>query len=164
MRTKRYKKFGDLKSLPASQVEFPDNFDFTGDFLKGRWILHLWNAWWLINAWIETNLKKSLDKTVKCLVNAPLKYLLVPEIIFGISAYGFKDIIRHCSCQNYQRESVRIFNSEQKRRELSWTEEEGHHVSIYTLFQSEISPTAERRGSVIKTTNIAPLQQCQPVN
>lgn len=45
MRTEGYKKFGDLKSLPASQVEFPDNFafawDFTLYFLKGRWILHL---------------------------------------------------------------------------------------------------------------------------
>lgn len=32
MRTKGYKKFGDLKSLPGSQVEFPDNFDFTCHF------------------------------------------------------------------------------------------------------------------------------------
>lgn len=32
MRTKGCKKFGDLKSLPASQVEFPDDFDFTCNF------------------------------------------------------------------------------------------------------------------------------------
>lgn len=50
---------------------------------------------------------------------------------FGVAAYGFKDIIRRGFCQNYQRESVRIFSSEQKRRELSLVEEEGHHVSIY---------------------------------
>lgn len=46
------------------------------------------------------------------------------------------------------------------KRELSLAEEEGHHVSIYSLFQPEISPMAEHRESVIKTTNIAPLLQC----
>lgn len=117
----------------------------------------------MINVWIETNLKTSQDKTKKILMNAPLKYLLVPEITFWDCCTGFQRY-RQALFLPELPERVRIFNSEQKRRELSLAEEEGHHVSIYSLFQSEISPTAQHRESVIKTTNIVPLQQCQPVN
>lgn len=125
MRRKGYKKFGDLKSLPASQVEFTDNFDFTRNFYSLFSERHMDFAslrWLMINQCLDWDKSEKISrhnrKNVLWMHHSSL--FLCQRLSFWIAIYGFKDTSGTVPARP-TRESLREFLILSKREEnLVW--------------------------------------------